>query len=185
MNNKEFLRNIHNNFKIFIRKMGETDPFSRSYTIIVNSTNWMLAISTGTLLWFIGSFDKFMISYNSSNKILFFITIICFSISTILLFISRAVLYLRRFKIESAFDELQLFSQIIETEIENENIDKLENNYIENLNKKMDVKMEHAYRLLINADKIMLKPFFFIKCSWIFYPIGLLTLIINILTLNF
>lgn len=87
------------------------DPTARSRQTQENATNWMLGISTITLLWLIEQMDKFIISSNGNqflpHKMLFAISLLSLAVSTSLFLYSRIKLYNIQLKIDESLDFLK------------------------------------------------------------------------------
>lgn len=87
------------------------DPTARSRLTQENATNWMLGISTITLLWLIEQMDKFVILSNGNqflpHKILFSLSLILLAASTSLFLYSRIKLYDIQLKIDESLDFLK------------------------------------------------------------------------------
>lgn len=87
------------------------DPTSRSRRTKENATNWMLGISTITLLWLAGQMDKFVISSNGTkflpHRILLAFSLLLLAISTSLFLYSRIKLYNIQLKIDESLDLLK------------------------------------------------------------------------------
>ena len=89
------------------------NPFEKSLGSFERFVNWGLAISVGTLLWFIGNFDKFTTRYvyhidnttyllksSLPNKYLFISSIVLLSFSAIVFVFFRVKLYYNSYKFD-------------------------------------------------------------------------------------
>ena len=92
---------------VFIQKLKRYDRYRLSHSTIEKTTNWIFAINVGTLLWFLGSFDKFLLVNILPNKTLFLITVLFLGISTVLFTLVKGILYLRQIAIDKAIESIE------------------------------------------------------------------------------
>ena len=94
-------------FNAIIQKIERYDRFRRSRYSIEKTTNWIFAISAGTFLWLMGSFDKFVVSNTIPNKVLYLTAVLFLGISTVLFFLGNGILYMRQIAIDKAIESIE------------------------------------------------------------------------------
>ena len=94
-------------FNAMIQKIERYDRFRRSRYSIEKTTNWIFAISAGTFLWLMGSFDKFVISNTMPNKVLYLTAVLFLGVSTVLFFLGKGILYMRQIVIDNTIESIE------------------------------------------------------------------------------
>ena len=162
----------------FIQHLERYDRFRRSHHSLESATNWMLAISVGTLLWLLGCFDKFTVSnvmLNKSfmpNKSLFLLAVFFLGISTLFFALVRVILYLRQIAMDKALEDIQGLPDRV-------NLNK-ETKTEEETNKMVDRIGIRAIDLWVKAHNLICHTALLIKFGLIFYIGGLLISVIYI-----
>ncbi|MCK4476215.1 MAG: hypothetical protein KAU16_05760 [Methanophagales archaeon] len=151
----------------FIQRLERYDRFRRSHYSLESATNWMLAISVGTLFWLLGSFDKFAVSDVIPNKSLFLLAVFFLGLSTIFFTLVRAILYLRQIAIDKALEDIQGLPDRV-------NLNK-ENKTEEELNKMVDRIGIRSIELWGKAHNLICPTSPLIKLGLIFYIGGLVS----------
>ncbi len=109
----------------FTQRLERYDRFQRSRHSLENATNWILAISVGTLLWLLGNFDKFTAQYITTNKSLFLLSALLLGASTIIFALARGALYLRQIGIDKALEDIQGLPDRLRLNIESKTKEEL------------------------------------------------------------
>ena len=165
MNKEKPLRLAQKKVDEFVQRLERYDRFLRSHRSLESATNWTLAISMGTLLWLLSSFDKFAVSNIIPNKSLFLLAVFFLGLSAIFFALVRAIMYLRQIAIDKALEDIQGLPDKV-------NLNK-ESKTEEELNKMIDRISNRSIELWGKAHNLICHTPSLIKLGWIFYIGGL------------
>lgn len=174
------------------------NPFEKSLASFERFINWGLAISTGTLLWFIGNFDKFTtksIYQNESssfalksalpNKYIFIMSIIVLFASVLILSYFRVKQYYNSYKFDYS---RELFKASYKAIFDKQKLAKSDPSQAKALLVNIEAESDEAYKRAIKAGSWvgLVNEFIiledrskkYLTISVILYIIGLLLAII-------
>jgi hypothetical protein len=157
----------------FTQRLERYDRFQRSRHSLENATNWILAISAGTLLWLLGNFDKFTAPHITTNKSLFLLPALFLGASTIIFALVRGTLYLRQIGIDKALEDIQGLPNRLHLNIESKTEEEL-NEMVNRISNRSIKLWRKSHNLMSHTP-----PLF--RAGLISYIAGLLLVIIYIL----
>ena len=182
MTNKEFdklLDKVKSASAEATKMLEKLDRFKRSRTSFENTANWLLALSGGTFLWFLGSFEKFKVFDEIYLKGFFIISSILLGLSVVCFVCYRGLLYFRQIGIDLSIEGVENLPEKIKLK---------KDKPLKELEEMVDSKIEDSIYLYTETHNIIsntLKLFLFGSVTYIlgliFVSVYIIIFLVNIL----
>jgi hypothetical protein len=166
-------KEIRNRFDKIVALLEQTDRWRRSKNSLENAINWLLAISVGTLIWFLNSYDKFTISNLLANKLLFLIATLGLGTSVIIFAILRGIYYFRQIGMDKAIENIESLPERMYLNRESKTIEEIKD-MSERIVKNSIELYQKSHNIVGSASPLY-------KIGSIYYIVGLLTIIVYVL----
>ena len=171
MNNREELFEIaREKASEFTKRLERYDRYGRSHKSLESTSNWVLAISAGTLLWSLGNVDKLTAFQLISDKILILFSVSFLGLSTLIFALVRLLFFLRQVGIDTALEGLEGLPDRVNLNIETKTEEEL-NEIIARISERSVKLWQTSHNLISHVPSLF-------KAGWIFYVLGLSIVVI-------